>query len=163
MEEKSSSFGRKLGITATIVSLAGGTIALWNQLKPEDELPDLSGRWTVTNTVTSSDGGKFDGEVYVYSIGVSEAADHRLTGTGEQTHYQPAGQDMRAAPSRFPVTLTDGKQKPTSVIANFTIKGNREFTGTMRLVRDESDATHLTGTFEYTAGGTQGTTEVRLK
>ncbi|MBL7939852.1 MAG: hypothetical protein JNL43_10870 [Flavobacteriales bacterium] len=163
MEGSKSNFTKRLGIAATIVSLTGGSIALWNQLKPEDAPPDLSGRWTITNTVTGSNGGKFDGEVYVYSVGVSQAADHSLSGTGEQTHYEQAGQERRAAPTRFPFYLTDGKHTEDGIKANFTIQGNREFTGTLWLIADEMDPKHLSGTFEYTAGGTQGTSDVRIK
>jgi hypothetical protein len=158
MEEKRSPFTKRLGIAATVVSLTGGSIALWNQLKPEEELPDLSGRWTITNTVTASNGGKFDGEVYVYSVGVTQDERQRLSGTGEQVLY-----NGKPASSRFPIAITDGKHAGGKVSVNFTVKGNREFTGTLWLVPEDDDPHRLTGTFEYTAAGTTGTTEVLIK
>lgn len=158
MEEKRSPFTKRLGIAATIVSLTGGSIALWNQLKPEKELPDLSGRWTITNTVTASNGGKFDGEVYGYSVGVTQDERQHLNGLGEQVLY-----NGKPASSRFPFIITDGKQTEGTIKVNFTIEGNREFTGTLWLTPLEADPHRLTGTFEYTAGGTQGTSDVLIK
>lgn len=157
MEEGKSRFTKRLGIAATVVSLTGGTLALWNQVKPEDEAIDLSGRWTITNTVTESNGGRYDKEVYVYSVGVTQDADGRLSGKGEQTLY-----NGKAAPSHFPIAITDGRNGEKGVKANFTIHGNREFTGSFRLAIDENDPKHLSGEFEYTAGGTRGITEVRI-
>jgi hypothetical protein len=158
MEDKNPSFVKRIGIAATVVSLAGGSIALWNQLKPVEELPDLTGRWTITNTVTSSAGGQYDGEEYVYSVGVMQAQDHGLSGDGEQTLY-----NGKPARSRFPITITAGKHTSKQIKANFKIQGNREFTGTLWLTRNENDPKRLAGTFEYTAGGTKGTTEVTIK
>ena len=162
METNRSSIAKKLGIAATVVSLTAGSLALWDKVKPETVLPDVRGRWTITNTVTESNGSKFDGEVYVYSVGVNEATDRSLSGTGEQTHYQMTNAERRAAPSRFKIDLTGGQNGEHKITANFTIHGNREFTGSFNLVRDEADERHLTGTFEYTAGGTKGTTDVRI-
>lgn len=158
MEEGKSRFTKRLGIAATVVSLTGGTLALWNQLKPEAEATDLGGRWIITNTVTESNGGKFDKEVYIYSVGVTEEADGRLSGKGEQTLY-----NGKTAPSRFPIAITDGRNGEEGVKANFTIQGNREFTGSFRLTIDEKDPKHLTGEFEYTAGGTRGITDVLIR
>ncbi|MFN6116584.1 MAG: hypothetical protein ACK46C_11970, partial [Flavobacteriales bacterium] len=101
-----------------VVSLAGGSIALWNQLKPLEELPDLTGRWTITNTVTSSAGGQYDGEEYVYSVGVMQAQDHGLSGDGEQTLY-----NGKPARSRFPITITAGKHTSKQIKANCKIQG----------------------------------------
>lgn len=158
MEEGKSRFTKRLGIAATIVSLTGGSIALWKQVQPEEALPDLSGRWTITNTVSASNSGKFDGEVYVYSVGVTQTADHKLEGKGEQTHY-----NGKAAPGRWPINLDSGKLTKEDVVINFTIEGNRVFTGTMRLRMQEDDDRRLTGTFAYTAAGTKGVTEVRIE
>lgn len=158
MEDKNSSFGKRIGIAATVVSLAGGSIAIWNQLKPADELPDLTGRWTITNTVTSSAGGQYDGEVYVYSVGVLQGADHGLSGDGEQVLY-----NGKPARSRFPITITAGKHTADQIKANFIIQGNRAFTGTLWLTRSDQGIGRLSGTFEYTAGGTKGTAEVTIK
>lgn len=163
MEENRSNFTKRLGIAATVVTLTGGSVALWQQVKPEEKLPDLTGRWTITNTVTDSQGDDFTGEVYIYSVGVSEAADHGLSGTGEQTEYAKAGQELKNALSRFPIRITDGKHTEEKIHMNFMIQGNREFTGTMWLTLDKDDPHHLTGTFEYTAGGTKGTSDVRYR
>ncbi|HOY27637.1 MAG TPA: hypothetical protein PLR96_01605 [Flavobacteriales bacterium] len=158
MEKSSSSIASKVGIAATVVSLVGGTVALWDQFKPGDEHPDLSGRWTISNTVTGSNGGKFDGEVYVYSVGVMQDKNQGLKGNGEQTLY-----NGKVAASRFPIQITDGNLTEEGIKAHFTIQGNREFTGTLWLTMVQDDPKHWTGTFEYTAGGTLGSTEVRIK
>lgn len=163
MENKGSGITRRLGIAATVVTLAGGSLALWDKLKPEEEVPDIGGRWTITNTVTASDGDNFNGEVYVYSIGVARNADSGLSGEGDQTLYKKAGAEIGPAPSRFPVRITDGEQTEGRLRVNLSIKGKREFTGTLWLNQDDSDPTHWVGTFEYTAGGTKGTSEVWIK
>lgn len=158
MEQHTPRWVSYLGNAVTAVTLLGGGIALWDKFNSTRARPDLSGRWTITNTVISSAGGHYDGDVYVYSVGVTESADHHLSGTGEQTLY-----NHQAAKSRFPITISDGKHTDEQVKVNFTVQGNREFTGTLWLKRDEEDPARLSGTFEHTAGGTQGITEVRIR
>lgn len=163
MENNGSGITRKLGIAATVVTLVGGSWALWKEVRPQEELPDLSGRWTITNTVTSSSGSRFDGEVYEYSVGVHEDATHELKGDGEQTRYLNATGEEHQPLSRFPIHITSGKNAADRITVHFMIEGSRPFTGTMSLTAHEGEPQRLSGSFEYTAGGTKGRTEVMIK
>ena len=53
MEESKSTFTKRLGIAGAVVSLVGGSIAVWNQMKPEPEIPDLSGEWVITDAISN--------------------------------------------------------------------------------------------------------------
>lgn len=87
MADLKTTLAKRLGIAATVVSFSGGSVALWKNLKPADEATDLSGRWTITNTVTASNSGRFNGEVHVYSLGVTQDAAKLMLAKGEQPHY----------------------------------------------------------------------------
>lgn len=136
---------------------------MWNQIKPAPDLLNITGRWIITNTVTKSNGGQFDGEVYRYNVGIHESPTHELGGDGEQDLYLYANGQPHKKLSRFLFLVTGGSNTDEGITMNFAIEGNRRFTGTMWLQANDQDPEHLTGTFRYTAGGTEGTTEVEIK
>lgn len=157
MEANKSSITKKIGIAATLVSLAGGSVALWNQFKPLDEVPDLSGIWTITNTVESSNLERYVGEVYAFEVYVTQDG-AKLTGEGEQTHY-----NGNVAPSHFPIKITEGSVREDKVIVRYTMKGTRETTGIITLKFDAEGTDRLTGTFASAAADTKGKTVVRIE
>jgi len=158
MEESKPTWGKRLALAGAVVSLAGGSIAIWNQLKPEEKVPELGGTWIVTNTVGRSNSGKFNGEVYVYDIGVQQSSAHELSGKGEQTAY-----NGKVAPSHFLLDVTGGKVTGDHTVMHYTVHGNRDFIGHLDLTPDPKDPKHWTGTFSHTADNTTGSTDVRIE
>ena len=82
----------------------------WNGTSAEDELADLSGVWTLTNSVVESNMDRYVGDVYVFEINVTQHGG-KLTGEGEQTLY-----NGKTARSRFPIVFTDATIKPDEVV-----------------------------------------------
>lgn len=157
MEVVKAKFTKRLGIAATVVSLTGGSIALWNQLKPEEELPDLSGQWTITDTVTAARDTDYIGDTHEYVIPVLQD-NEKLKGEGKQTKY-----NQRYASRKWPILIEGVCRNDVIKVTHKVNPDSGGFTGSMTLRVDPTDPRRLVRTFTTTIAGQAGEVVVRVE
>ena len=155
MEESKSTFTKRLGIAGAVVSLVGGSIAVWNQMKPEPEIPDLSGEWVITDAISSAADERYVGETHEYVVNVLQDG-AKLKGDGKQRLY-----NGEHAQGKWAVHL-DGIVKPEQVTIQYVVN-NGAFTGTMRLTVDPEDPHRWMGTNSTTVAEQRGDVVVLIR
>lgn len=157
METNKSSIAKKLGIAATLVSLTGGTVALWNQFSPDEKLPELTGSWTIDVVIEDSGTHAYKGHTYQFEIGVDQDG-AKLKGAGKQTKYRG-----KKAPKGWKFEILGGKVEADSVIISYMVHSEETYTGSLRLGYDENDARALQGQFTSSVDDQFGSATVRVR
>lgn len=157
MEEKHSKFSKRLGIAAAVVSLTGGTVALWQQAKPAEELPNLTGSWTIEATITDSDAQRYNGDTYAFEISVAQDG-ARLTGSGIQTTYKG-----KQASNKWKFEILGGTVDADSVIISYKVYSPDTYTGSLRLGYAHEQARELRGRFTSSVADQLGEAHVVIR
>ena len=157
MEEKRSPFTKRLGIAATVVSLTGGSIALWNQLKPEKEVPDLTGTWVITDRIETASDTSYISDTHEYEVVMNQDG-AILNGTGKQKKY-----NGKHAVGRWPIRI-EGRIHEQEVRATLHVDNPAGgFDGSLYLNLNEGGQPELTGTIRTTVAEQRGPAEVRIE
>jgi hypothetical protein len=147
---------KKLGIAATVISITAGSLALWDKVKPGEEVPDLTGKWRIALTPETSQPTKWIGHTWVFDVHVTPHGDG-FKGTGEQVLYDDE------PPTGFNKFALDPFQfRNDKVIVGFTANISRETTGMLRLKYDPENPKMMTGTFTWDAANKEGTATVEV-
>ena len=150
MEVNKSSIAKKLGITATVVSLLGGSLALWEKVKPDEEIADLSGKWRIELTPETSEPTKWVGHTWVFDVHVTPQ-ENGFKGTGEQVLY-----DGKPPNGFNKFVLEPFQLKNDQVVASFKVNISRETSGMLRLKYDPEKPHALNGSFSWDAANKEG-------
>jgi hypothetical protein len=117
----------------------------------EDAVPDVSGRWLLTNAVDATSYGPYAGMRVRFRVRLEQHGD-RIVGRGEKFTVD----DEPVPPAqRSPITL-EGTIHGRDVTVRFVERGTRRTSEGGFRWRVSPDGKRLQGTFESTAAGARG-------
>lgn len=141
-------------LIALVLLVGGGAYYLLQT--PRDEVPALSGTWTIRNEVVRSDLKRYRDDHHEFRIVVTQNG-NTLSGSGEQTKYND-----KPARNKYPIWFTQATVNGEQVTIHYAMKGGRETVGVFDLKITNDDPKRLEGTFTSTAANTSGTTRVEI-
>ncbi len=148
---------KRLSVAALILTVIGGAISIWVQVKPAPSIPDLAGTWACSFLVEKSAHKEYLGDVSVFDLYVTQIQ-NQLSGNGELVSYR-----NRFPEKRFKMKFDKGFVRGEYVEFKYDLLGTRPTEGFVRAQIMETNPLHMVGTFEGSAADTKGKVDIVVR
>jgi hypothetical protein len=148
---------KRLSLAALILTVVGGAISIWMQVKPAPALTNLSGTWACSFLVQETAHKEYLGDVSVFDLYVTQVQ-NELSGVGELVSYR-----NRFPEKRFRMKFDKGFVRGEFVEFKYDLFGTRPTEGFVRAQIVDTNPLHLTGTFEGSAADTKGKIDIVVR
>lgn len=156
MEDKGTGITRKLGIAATVVTLVGGSLALWKELGPIEKQKNLTGDWIIDVHIDDSNSHNYQGDTYQFEIGLAQNG-NQLSGQGKQSKYN----GKKGSGWKFEVL--GGVMDEDSLVISYKVHSPETYTGSLRLGHSEGMPNQWQGRFTSSVDDQFGVATMRSR